>query len=123
MKIAMIASEMAPLAKVGGLADVVGALPLALARLGHEVRVLLPRYQSIDAARHEIVDGPAGVPTAEIVPEGKNVPHVRVHLVESARYFGRPGIYNDPKDGMGYPDNAERFIHFQRAALALIEQI
>ena len=123
MKIAMIASEMAPLAKVGGLADVVGALPHALARLGHEVRVVLPRYQSIDATRHKIVKGPGGAPMTEIVSGGKGATRVPVHLIESPLHFGRPGIYNDPKDGKGYPDNAGRFIFFQRAALRLLKEI
>jgi starch synthase len=123
LKIAMIASEMAPLAKVGGLADVVGALPHALARLGHQVRVVLPRYASIDAARHKLVDGPGGSPVTEVVSGEKGATRVPVHLIESPRHFGRPGIYNDPKDGKGYPDNAERFITFQRAALGLLREI
>ena len=117
----MVATEMAPLAKVGGLADVVGALPHALARLGHEVRVVLPRYQSIDAARHGIKPGPGGAPMAELAgPRGAKV---TVHLIENEKHFGRPGIYNDPSDGRGYPDNAERFIFFQKATLALLKDL
>ena len=123
----MIATEMAPLAKVGGLADVVGALPHALARLGHEVRVVLPRYQSIDAARHGIKPGPGGAPVAVFAARGSaNGPRgakVTVHLIENEKHFGRTGIYNDPKDARGYPDNAERFIFFQKAALALLKEI
>ncbi len=109
----MMATEMAPLAKVGGLADVVGALAPALARLGHEVRVLLPRYASIDAVRHGLKPAD-GVARAEVGPADAKVV---VELLENAEHFGRPGIYNDPKDGSGYPDNAERFIWFQQAAL------
>ena len=48
MKILMVASEAAPFAKTGGLADVVGSLPAALKSLGHEVAVLLPRYRAVD---------------------------------------------------------------------------
>jgi starch synthase len=48
MKILMVASEAAPFAKTGGLADVVGSLPAALKALGHEVAVLLPRYATVD---------------------------------------------------------------------------
>ncbi|MEK7797944.1 MAG: glycogen/starch synthase, partial [Nitrospirota bacterium] len=49
MNIMMLASEAVPLAKTGGLADVVGTLPIELARLGHEVRLALPRYAALDA--------------------------------------------------------------------------
>ena len=49
MRILMVASEAAPFAKTGGLADVLGALPAALVRLGHSVDVVIPRYRGIDA--------------------------------------------------------------------------
>ena len=117
----MIATEMAPLAKVGGLADVVGALSAALAGHDHEVKVILPRYASIDAARHRLKDSPNG-PIVELPTGTGSSASVMVHLVESDPYFGRPGIYNDPKDGKGYPDNAERFIYFQKQALALLRK-
>ncbi|HZB46791.1 MAG TPA: glycogen/starch synthase, partial [Pyrinomonadaceae bacterium] len=52
MKIALIASECVPFAKTGGLADVAGALPAALAALGHEVIVVVPKYRKVDAEKH-----------------------------------------------------------------------
>ena len=51
LKIVMISSEVAPFAKTGGLADVVGALPQVLRGMGHEVIVVMPRYGSIDGRR------------------------------------------------------------------------
>ena len=49
MRILMVASEVAPFAKTGGLADVLGALPQALSRLGHDVEVVMPRYRGVTA--------------------------------------------------------------------------
>ncbi|MGL4460690.1 MAG: glycogen/starch synthase, partial [Planctomycetia bacterium] len=54
MKILMCASEAAPIAKTGGLADVVGALSSELVRLGHDVRIVLPLYGSIDRERWDM---------------------------------------------------------------------
>ena len=54
MKIAFVASECTPYAKTGGLADVVAALPKALMRLGHEARIIMPLYGSIDRAKYGI---------------------------------------------------------------------
>ncbi|WP_457595302.1 glycogen/starch synthase, partial [Hydrogenimonas sp.] len=62
LKILFAASEAVPFAKTGGLADVAGALPRALAALGHEVALVLPRYYAIDRARLEHLPGPLGVP-------------------------------------------------------------
>ena len=53
MRVLMVGSEAVPFAKTGGLADVVGALPRALARLGHEVDVVMPRYRGITVGRAE----------------------------------------------------------------------
>ena len=51
LKVYMLAAEIVPFIKVGGLADVVGALPKALQALGHDVRLVMPRYRQVDPER------------------------------------------------------------------------
>ncbi len=98
MKILYLSSEVAPFAKTGGLADVAGSLPAALHRKGIDVRVGLPKYQSVKISGDETVQD--GVP---------------VYFVENRTYFDRPGLYGD-KSG-DYPDNLERFRFFCEAVL------
>jgi starch synthase len=72
LRILLIASEVAPFAKTGGLADVAGALPRALAALGHDVRILLPRYRGAEAHAGEtrLVVPNIRVPLGDRVAEG-----------------------------------------------------
>lgn len=126
MNILMVATEMVPLAKTGGLADVVGALSAALRANGHEVRAAIPFYASVGPGKTgatvdpvteveiPMPDGP--VAGRVLLARGGSLP-VPVYLVECARYFGRPGIYDDPATKEGYPDNAERIFFFNRALL------
>lgn len=120
LKILILSAEVVPFAKTGGLADVVGALPKALKSLGHDVRVVMPRYGKIDVAMFglEHAVGPFDVPldtaveqtdllTTTITSHAGDVP---IYFVEKARLYDRDGIYM-------YPDDAERFIFFCRAAL------
>ncbi|OGX38834.1 MAG: hypothetical protein A3C53_07020 [Omnitrophica WOR_2 bacterium RIFCSPHIGHO2_02_FULL_68_15] len=103
MKIAIVASEGVPFSKTGGLADVVGALPLALERLGHEVVVILPKYKGITRRRATV---------------GQGIP---VLFVEHDGYFGREHLYGG-KDG-DYPDNLERFSFFAWRALETLKEL
>jgi starch synthase len=131
LAVLMAAAEAHPLAKVGGLADVMGALPKALAGLGHDVRLALPYYgaikdkklpaERVKGADLEITVGDSARRGAIWIAEMAGSP-VRVFLIENDDLFGRPGIYTDPKTGKDYPDNAERFIFFSRAVLALVEK-
>jgi len=124
LKIALIASECVPFAKTGGLADVAGALPGALRALGHEVVVVMPKYQKVDARRHGLRRHlqELGVWMGDAlewcaVDVARGAGGVPVYFVESDRYFRRAGIYDDPASHREYADNPRRFGFFTRAAL------
>ena len=91
MKIAMVASEVVPFAKTGGLADVVGALPLALERKNQDVIILMPFYnQAAPAKKH----------FESIAPDvlmSKTGSNVKVYLIRNDKYFNRQGLYGDKK--------------------------
>src|SRR5450755_3437986 len=98
-RVLMVTPEAAPFAKTGGLADVLGALPAALAAIGEEVAVVLPRYDSAtitDAERiWDVMPVTAGphtyrVAIDEIIDRG-----VRYLFVDCPPLYGRPGIYGE----------------------------
>lgn len=125
LRIAFVASEAVPFAKTGGLADVAGALPRELSRLGHDVRVALPRYGAITGAAHGLTDwGRLSVPTPSglvdaVVEEGR-LPdsEVPVFAIGHDPFFARPGLYGEA--GSDYPDNLDRFAFFCRAIMELL---
>ncbi len=104
MVVAMIASEMDPYAKTGGLGDVVGSLPIALAKRGVKVHVFLPQYACVRESRPQLR-----------LREG-----VEVHFIAHPSYYDRSGLYGD-RNG-DYPDNLERFSHFCRRALEAMKE-
>src|SRR5688572_26303192 len=116
MRILMVASEAAPFAKTGGLADVVGALPRALGRLGHSVDVVMPRYRGLDAgAPVARVTVPLGGQVAEAAIWAASGPESRTLFVDHPGYFDRDYLYGAV--GHDFPDNPERFAFLCRAAL------
>lgn len=125
LRIAFIASECAPFAKTGGLADVVGTLPAVLRKRGHETIVIVPGYRSLETGDCAI--------TREFESLGvwmgntlewcavntcrcKGVP---VYFIECQKYFDREGLYHDAAFN-DYRDNAYRFGFFTRAALQFL---
>ena len=120
MHIAFVASEGVPFSKTGGLADVVGALPKALAALGHQVSVFLPRYRQTKLSDPETVVRSITIPFDDkyrfcsVVTAGSTA-GVRFYFVEYPPYFDREALYGTPTGD--YPDNAERFALFSRAVL------
>jgi starch synthase len=121
MRILFVAAEVAPFAKVGGLADVAGALPKELCALGHDVRVIMPRHGSIDGTRYGLrpaldssVDVLGSPESARLEVAGAGP--VPVYFVANERYFSRDNVY-------AYEDDIERFLYFCRAALDSIEAL
>jgi starch synthase len=119
MDLLFASAEVGPFSKAGGLGDVAGALPRALAARGHRVVVFTPRHGTIDPGKHRLEPLPfsleAGGHAAGLWVARGEVP---VFFLEHERFFGhRRGIYSDP--GHEYGDNAQRFAFFARAALAL----
>ncbi len=128
MRILYTASEVAPFAKTGGLADVAGALPAALARLGQEVKVVMPQYTVVDEKRWGLTSrGDLSVRLAgEVYPftiAAGRLPEtpVEVLFLSHDRLFGRPGLYQE--NGKDYPDNLERFAAFSRAVIEVPKQL
>jgi starch synthase len=125
MKIAMIASEVTPFAKTGGLADVIGTLTVALERLGHELCVVAPAYRCAFRGGFTLRESAfkLSVPVADRQEEaavmetviGRDLP---VYLIRADKYFDRDSLYSTPSGD--YPDNSERFVFFSRAALELL---
>src|SRR6478672_7354054 len=116
LKILMVSAEVAPFTIVGGLAFVAGALPRALHKLGHDVRIVTPR--------HALFDLPAGLPPPTVRLRGLSVPYgqarrrvdvlettlaadtpVPVYLIHNPPFFDRKTVYEQP-------DDAQRFILF-----------
>jgi starch synthase len=116
LHILMVTPEAHPFAKTGGLAEVTGALPLALARLGHRVTLVVPRYRGVTAGKIDqtilSVGGhaqPVGF-AKHAIEKGLDAV-----LVDVPELFDREGLYGTA-DG-DYADNAWRFAVFSRAAL------
>jgi starch synthase len=119
LHLAFVTSEMAPFMKTGGLADVSGALPKALGRLGHRVTVVLPRYGPIPYPAGEF-RGSVHVPV-DAVPRSAGFyrrslsENVEVVFIEHPAFFDRPYPYGMGNDD--YADNRLRFAFLSRAAL------
>jgi len=123
LKILLVSAEVAPFAKVGGLADVAGALPKALKQLGHDVRVVMPRYGTIDPERYELKPVLRNLPVPlaqQAIPadvlEGRISGGVPVYFIENKQFFAREGMY-------GFWDDDARFIYFSRAALEMLRPV
>ncbi len=118
-----VSSEVVPFSKTGGLADVSGSLPRALAELGCDVRVVTPLYRCVTDHDFKIEKEaesvkspfPDGMERFDVYSTREN--GVTVYFIRNKKYYYRAGIYGS--DGVDYRDNADRFSFFSKAALAL----
>ncbi len=140
LNVLFVASEVAGFAKTGGLADVAGALPRALAQLGHRVAVVMPfhravRYgkQPVEPTPH-VLTVPIGTRTLACRLLRGTLPKsdVPVFFIDAPDYFDRDdpptgrGLYQQTMPGgykADYPDNAERFVFFSRAVMAAVPHV
>ena len=128
LKILFVTPEVEPFVKIGGLADMVGALPKELAKLGHDVRIVCPAYGSVkQVGEWRALPEPLGVDvgaatqwarTWETVLPGSTVP---VYFLENNDHFARPEVYTSPWGAC--EDNDLRFAFLSRGALALCSQL
>lgn len=137
MRILLAASEVVPFAKTGGLADVVGALPLALENLRYEIAIVMPRYKTVQNSKFQIlplhqIKLQGGIPQSNLnnyggkrLKEGISYSVVgkgiKVYFVENDTYFCRDGLYGD-KQG-DYKDNLDRFSYYCKRTLELLKEI
>ncbi len=123
LKILYASAEVVPFAKTGGLADVAGALPAELAGMGHDVRVVMPRFSSIDGDKFKLktITAPFKIPLGNelidiTVAESDAIAGVSTYFIENDALFDRDSLY-------GQPDDDRRFIAYCRGMLEMFEQI
>lgn len=126
MKVLFVTSEVTPFSKSGGLGDVAGALPAALAALGHDVKIVSPRYASVKDARlaptgHSLVlrfpFGEVGGPILSV----RLAERLEVLFLENAHYFERGGLYGDAHGEFG--DNHRRFAYLTLGAFQAAQRL
>ncbi len=130
LSILFVTSEIIPFIKVGGIADVSYSFPLAVRDIGHDIRVMLPKYGNISERKnriHEInrlkdIAIPIGKTSdlATVKSSSMNNPRTKVqaYITTNNKYFNaKKGIYENVRTGEPYPDNDERFIFFSRSVI------
>jgi starch synthase len=132
LKILIASPEVVPFAKTGGLADVCGALPKALAKLGHQVKVILPKYRMVDSRKFGLSEVEAEFPQIPVGDKQKSI-SVKRHFtgpqevewlfLANDEYFDREELYKDQSTGFDYEDNDQRFIFFARGTLEVLKSL
>ncbi len=135
LNILFLSSEVVPFAKTGGLADVSFALPQAIKELGHEIRVMMPKYGFISERKfgiHEIIRlREMDIPVGDKLQRGSAKASfivgqkikVQIYFLENDFYYNRDGLYVDSKTKTDYPDNDERFIFFCKGVIETLKKL
>ncbi len=128
MHIVVAASECLPYAKVGGMADVIGALPREIARQGHQITVYLPFYRQVQkhVKQRKVAIASITIPFQYYnrfvsVIDGGQQDGVQYYFLDCPEFFDREGLYGTQAGN--YSDNAERFGLFCRAVLESVKQL
>ena len=129
MKILMVSAECVPFAKTGGLADAVAALAGSLSNLGHDVKIVMPRYYKIDRKTLNKLEGPLGVPvgigqewTAVYSTDLPGFPKATVYFLDHENCFGRDGVYGTKQES-DFHDNPYRFSLLCHGALQVCNKL
>lgn len=133
LNLVLVTTEVVPFSKVGGLADVMGALPDELEKLGVSASIFTPLYSSIDRSRFG-VKPVSGLKALEVRVAGmverfrlhtclKPGTRVSVYFIDNDRFYARKGIYTVPETGKAFSDEDERTIFFNRACVASIKAL
>jgi starch synthase len=115
MKVLFCSSEVVPYAKTGGLADVAGTLPPELAKLGVDIKIVLPFYKIIDEKKFKLKKFDNDTKVAKL--DNK----VEVYFLENKKYFDREGLYQNK--GIDFEDNLERFTYYCQQSLELAKKL
>jgi starch synthase len=119
LKVLVATAELAPFAKLGGVADVAASLSKELRRLGHDVRVVLPRYRQVDVGRHNLrpvvtdLQVPLGAQKLAVTIYEGRLNDLVVYFVDCPQLYDRDGMF-------GFGDDDARSVFFSRALLEML---
>jgi starch synthase len=129
LSILFVSSEAVPFAKTGGLADVSGALPQVVREMGHDIRIIMPKYSTVSDRKFKIhdikrlTDIPIPVGSRTLLGSVKSSfmtnikTKVQVYFLSNEELYSRPDLYVNPATKEPWPDNDDRFIFFCRSVI------
>ena len=129
MKILMVTAETVPFAKTGGLADMVSALAIQLTKMGHDVKIVMPRYYKIDRSKLVKLEGPMAIAAGTVetwsavyTTTMPGCEKLSVYFIDHEQCFGRDGVYGVPSE-TDFHDNPYRFAVLCHGAFQLCRKL